>query len=662
MVLVALVAAAAAAGSPQPSEASVRLEPDPRSILWEPKQAFFEKLMDLEALPPDATRANQDEYDVEFYDIDIAFDVESESIEGVVMIRAVSLIDPLWFVTFNLYEEMVVSSVRRDGRGPLDFNHAYNELTVTLDRPFGIGEAFNITVEYAGVPVEDALDFATHIGGDIVHSHSEPVGARQWWPCKDQPADKADSARIAFTVPNGMTAVSQGNLVSVTANNDSTRTYEWFEKYPITTYLVSITATNYETWTDWYHYGAADSMPITNYVYPQHLANAQEDLSITPDAIDFFASLYGEYPFLDEKYGHAVSPLNGAMEHQTCTSYGARLIRGDHYYDWVLVHELGHMWWGDWVTCRTWDDIWLNEGFATYGEALWFEHLEGFDSYKGYMEDLDSDGSFAGSVYNPDQTFNKTVYDKGAWVLHMLRHIVGGRDALLDILDVYGTAHAYGTAVTSEFQDAAESVYGDSLDWFFQPWVYGENRPKYEYAWVASPADGYWNLMLHIDQVQTNTGLFTMPIDIAVETPSGDTTFVVWNDQWSQDFFLTVDDEPTALAFDPDGWILKSVDTGTGVEARLSASAPALSVLRNPFSKDTRVSYSVPAPGRAVVEVYDVAGRRVATLVDGHVDAGEHEAVWDGIGGDGLRVASGVYFCRLTSGGRDSTEKMLFIR
>lgn len=633
----------------------------PRSILWDSKQKLFEGLMEFEARPFDASRASMNDYDVKYYDIDISFDLETESIEGIVTIRGVSLVDPLWIVTLELYENMVVTSVRRDGRGPLAFDHRYNDLFITLDKAFGVGEEFNITVEYYGTPVDDALVFTTHVGGPIVLSHSEPVGAREWWPCKDTPADKADSARMAFTVPNDMIAVSQGTLISVEDNNDSTRTYVWMERYPITTYLVSISATNYVSWTDWYHYGAADSMPITNYVYPQHVDAAQEDLGITADAIGFFASLYGEYPFIEEKYGHAIVQLSGAMEHQTCTSYGSRLIRGDHVYDYILVHELSHMWWGDWVTCRTWDDIWLNEGFATYSEALWFEELGGFDGYKDYMEDLEGDGKFAGPIYNPDVTFSETVYDKGAWVLHMLRHVLGGLDALLDVLDVYGAGHAYGTAVTSEFQAAAESVYGSSLDWFFQPWVYGENSPKYKHAWVASDAGGVWNLMLHVDQVQNDAGLFTMPIDIVVETPSGDTTFVVWNDQWSQDYFLTVNDEPLALHFDPDNWILKDVDTGTSVP-EAAAGALALSASRNPFSTGTRLIYSLPQAGTATVTVYDVAGRVVARLLDGDVPAGTHELLWDGTAGDGLRAAAGVYFCRLESGGGQATAKMLLVR
>ncbi len=649
---------AAAQTSRRPAQADLE---DSHRLLWEPKQRAFERLQEALALPPDADRASQDDYDVTFYDIDITIDPSAERVDGVVTMKAASVVDGLSIVILNLLDNMSVTSVTQN-LSPLAYTHADDKITATLPGAVDTGETFEVTVAYGGFPIDNSLRFNYHSGNVIASSLSEPNGSREWWPCKDTPADKADSVRIAFTVPDFQFAASEGTLVSTTDNGDGTITYEWFERYPITTYLVSVASTNYETFTDYYHYGRADSMPIDNYIYPEHYDDALIDLSITAPAIEYLASVYGEYPFLEEKYGHAEFPWGGAMEHQTCTSYGAILFTGTNYYDWVLIHELAHQWWGDWVTCHTWDDIWLNEGFATYSEALWFEHLGGFDAYVERMEGYDSQGYFDGPIYDPDQTFGRTVYKKGAWVLHMLRRVVGGRDTLLEILETYSAAHAYGTALTSEFQEAAESIHGESLDWFFQEWVYGENRPSYEYDWTWCGGDETWNVMLHIDQVQGNAGLFTMPIDIVIETAAGDTTVTVWNDQWSQDFFFTVEAAPVDLHFDPDSWILKYLDIGTGIEMPEQVTALSLAAAANPFRESARLVYSLPSAGRVRLAMYDVSGRLVRELVDADVPAGVHEAVWSGDGRDGGGVASGIYFARLTTDAGSASQKLLFMK
>ncbi len=645
-------------------------EQDPRAILWEPKQAAFEKLQAALALPPDADRASQDDYDARYYDIDIAIDDVSETVAGTVAMHATSLVDGLTTVILDLYDNMTVDSVAHDG-SPASFSHTNDRIYVTLNSALAAGEEFEVAVTYHGAPIADALDFSTHGGTPIISSLSEPSGARQWWPCKDTPADKADSARVALTVDDAFVAVSNGTLVSE-VDNGATKTYTWFESYPITTYLISVAITNYSSWTDYYAH-AGGSMPIENFVYPEHLADAQEDLNITAEAIGAYADVYGEYPFIDERYGHAIFPWGGAMEHQTCTSYGQVLIRGDHYYDWILVHELGHQWWGDWVTCRTWDDIWLNEGFASYSEALWFEHLDGEAGYDDYIESFDAYGYFDGPIYDPNSTFNRTVYDKGALVLHMLRRVLSLNDtgpvdhypidALETVLAAYGSAHSFDTAVTDDFQSACEDYYGGGMDWFFQPWVYGENRPDYEWSWTASASGPPYGVMVHVDQVQTNAGLFVMPIDFRIVTVTGDTLVVGWNDQWSQDFFFEVGSQPTDVMFDPGNWILKYVSqvaTGTppdGVHAALSLSARDTAV-----GADAELSFSVPTDGRVELAVYDVAGRRVATLVNGDVTAGTHDISWNAKSDGGAPVASGVYFARLSTSSGTASQKFTVIR
>ena len=341
---------------------------DPRSMLWEPKQAAFERMMAATALPPTAERATQDDYDALYYDIDIEIDEGPETVAGTVTMLAASRVDGLTTVILNLYDNLTIDSVAHDG-APASYSHVNDLVHVSLNSAVNTGDQFEVSVTYHGAPIDDALNFSTHGGGNpIISSLSEPIGARQWWPCKDTPADKADSARIAVTVDDALVAVSNGMLVSE-VDNGTTRTYTWFEGYPITTYLVSVAISNYTSWVDTFTYGR-DTMPIENYVYPEDYSDAVEDLNITAEAIGALTEVFGPYPFLNERYGHAEFPWGGAMEHQTCTSYGEVLIRGDHYYDWILIHELGHQWWGDWVTCATWDDIWLNEGFASYSEAV----------------------------------------------------------------------------------------------------------------------------------------------------------------------------------------------------------------------------------------------------------------------------------------------------
>jgi aminopeptidase N len=647
MILVAAVALAAAAVTASSHPAYIddrRPGDDPRSILWDAKQAAFERMMAAEALPPTAERASQDDYDVTFYDIDIAIDDGPETVAGSVVVDGKSLVSGLTTVILDLYDNMTVDSVAHDG-APASYAHSNDHLNVTLNSALEPDDEFSIEVAYHGAPIDDALNFSTHGGGNpIISSLSEPIGARQWWPCKDTPADKADSARIAVTVDASLVDVSNGLLVSV-VNNGPTKTYTWFESYPITTYLISVAISNYTEIFDTYTYGR-DSMPIQHYVYPEDYADALVDLSITPDAIGALAEIYGQYPFIAERYGHAEFPWGGAMEHQTCTSYGAVLIRGDHYYDWVLVHELSHQWWGDKTTCATWDDVWLNEGFASYSEALWYEHLDGETGYDDYIESFDNYGYFNGPIYHPDATFNRTVYDKGALVLHMLRRVLALQDGAVDhypidrlqaVLAEYGSTYAYASATTAQFQAIAE--------------------PDYEWWWIEDTIGPPYGVMVHVDQVQTNAGLFAMPIDIKIHTTGGDVIDIAWNDALSQDFFFEVDDPVTDVEFDPGNWILKYVSEisppPTGVEH--APTALALSAPHGVVSGRATLSYSLPTSGHVGLAVYDVAGRKVATLVDGFVPAGTYEVTW------GDAEASGVYFARLAVDSGTALEKLVIV-
>ena len=541
------------------------------------EQARFLRMQ--EALFNKFTQIDQSGFDVNFYRIDLNIDPTAQSISGNVTMQATSTVPGLNQVMLNFFDNMQVDSVVSDG-DTLNFTHNNNELNITLTGTFDTGTSFSVTIYYSGHPGAaggfKSFDFGQHQGAPIISTLSEPFGSPAWWPCKDDPADKADSVDIIITVPDTLVVASNGKLIRETGNEDSTKTFFWAERYPISTYLVSLAISNYKVFSDYYKYSDTDSMEVVYYVYPEHLTAAEEDFNITVAAISYYSSIFREYPFIKEKYGMAEFQWSGAMEHQTCTSYGRSLISGNHRYDSYLVHELAHQWFGDLVTMKRWSHIWLNEGFASYAEALWSGHVGGEQAYFDYMNLFDQ-GLFPTSVFVYDSTniselFSRTVYDKGAWVLHTLRHVMGD-SAFFDALINYRTSFAFGNATTEDFRDICETEYGADLDWFFDQWVYGLYRPSYEFSWSDSAAGGEHVVTLTLDQVQTNTGLFKMPLDIVLTTFSGDTTFIVWDSLASQEFQFVMNEEAINLKIDPNNWVLKELL----VDERVSVSGTIFS-------------------------------------------------------------------------------------
>jgi len=510
--------------------------------------------------------------DVERYTLDIqVIPPPARRVEGTVRIQARAVADDLATLAIDLYDAMGVTSIVA-GATPLPFTRGGNQIQVTLDRLYGTGEPIDLAIAYGGTPpavndfVTYAFTFGTHPasgGAPIIWSLSEPGYAPTWWPCIDHPADKA-MVDMDLRVPDTLIGVSNGVLIDTVAHGDGTRTYRWRSAHPMSTYLVSVAISDYVSWTDYYPpVTGGPVMPVQHWVYPEKEAAARTDLDVTVPMLTFFSGLWGEYPFVDEKYGHALFPFGGGMEHQTCTSYGAALIRGDHRYDWIVAHELAHQWWGDSVGPAEWPEIWLNEGFATYGEALWRESVAGPAGLRAWMSSLDS-RPFCGTVYDPEAAgcnlFGQTVYDKGAWVLHMLRRVVGDV-AFFQGLREYFIAFKDSSASTTDLRLVMETDSGQDLGSFFSRWVFQPGEPHYRFGWLAAPTPGGWVTHVRIEQAQAG-GLFSMPIELQVVYPGGSEAFVVQNLAAAQDLALPpVPGPPTSVAFDPDSWILKTVSS-----------------------------------------------------------------------------------------------------
>ncbi|MBI5473749.1 MAG: M1 family metallopeptidase, partial [Ignavibacteriae bacterium] len=473
--------------------------------------------------------------DVTYYKLDLRITTSPNYLRGKVTVHAKSIRPALASVSLDLTNTLTVDSVKLGG-SRLQFIQHPAAVAIQLNRSYGHGEMVVLDVFYRGTPVSTGFgtfEFGEHLGTPWVWSLSEPYGARDWWPCKDHPMDKADSVDVWVTCRNDFKVASNGKLVAIVSNPDSTHTYQWSERYPITTYLVFMSLTNYATFTDWFRYSPTDSMPVINYVLPENLADARDSLSRVIDMLRIFSDRLGLYPFVTEKFGHAEFGRGGAMEHQTMTS----LVRYA-FGEYVLAHELAHQWFGDLVTCASWRDLWINEGFAAYGEVIYAEGKYGVATYHSRARaDMESAKTGVGPVYKSDTTnlrqlFDQpTVYRKGLATLHMLRHVVGDSLFFRSLRSFLSDPrYRFGVATTENFKDVCEVVSGRQLDWFFDQWIYGEKYPRYSYTWQAIPdTDGGYIATISLSQTTgtSNPAFFTMPIDFKISSASRDTTVVL---------------------------------------------------------------------------------------------------------------------------------------
>lgn len=511
------------------------------------------------------TIAMQDQFDVRHNEIRITVDTDNKSISGIVTSKARNESDTLNSVWINFYDNLNVSLVSLNGEN-VGYVREENMLKLFTSGKINKGDEFEIKIEYNGKPENkgfDSFSFWKYDGYPCVYTLSEPTFAPTWWPCKDRPDDKFTSDMI-INVDSALTATSNGLLINETIEGDR-KIFHWRSSYPITTYLVAMTIGRYNQWQDEYRLSDNTVMPITYYSFPSLTEKAKTDWSNTPEMIDYFSGLFGEYPFINEKYGMVTFGwLNGAMEHQTISSMGYMTITGDFKYENIVAHELAHQWFGNSVSPASWKDIWLNEGFASYSEALWAEHRKGRTGLSEYMMQEDF-GYFNSTVYNPEGfIFGSSVYQKGSWCLHMLRGVVGD-STFYRILRKYAGEYKFKNATTQQFQAICEEVSGTDLQYFFDQWIYkGKDRPVYEFSWKADEFDipgqpHTYNLRIHLEQVQEGYKLYKMPIRILVETGFSVMELRFFNDSVAQDFVRPIQGKPLKVTFDADNWILKKV-------------------------------------------------------------------------------------------------------
>jgi len=608
-------------------------------------------------------------YDVSYYKLDLKVNPTTQTISGNVTCKAKIVGPNVTEIYYDLTNPLIVDSVLLNGNRTT-FTRGSNKINISLQGTFNLNDNFTTVVYYHGTPGSSGFGsfvFGSHSGTPVIWTLSQPYGAKDWWPVKDTPEDKADSADFWITVSKSLTPISNGKLMEIVNNGDGTHTYKWKSSYPIAQYLLSMAITNYAQYTNYYHYSPTDSMPINHFLYPENLNANIPQLDKTPNMIEIYSDKFGQYPFLKEKYGHAQFGWRGGMEHQTISSM--TINKQGIFSDALISHELAHMWYGDKITCKDWHHIWLNEGFATYGEAVIVEDWYGKAGYDSQIEsEMSSAKTAQGSIWVQDistvaQIFNGArSYAKGAVVLHMLRGIVGD-SIFFNILRSY-ISHpdfAYGVAVTEDFQTIVESVSGMDLNYFFQEWIYGENYPKYSFVWSSQNIGGnLYNLYLKVTQtINSNPNFFTMPIQINVNFAGDDTLITVFNNAQIQEINVTVNDNPTSISFDPGNWILKTIDsviTGTGENINVNSFSLEQNY-PNPFNPTTFIKFSLPRASKVNLSIYNSLGELVNVLAYGEYEAGVYERVFDANG-----LASGVYVYVLRADDVMLKQKMILMK
>jgi len=594
------------------------------------------------------------DFDVMHYDVRVQVFPQTEILECTTFVTFTPEMAGLDRIRLDLLQ-LAVTGVTWDGTGPISWTQYDDSLEVEFATPMDPGDTATVRVEYSGTPWNEGpggfggFYFQSyvfyHMGVGI--STLPPSLGRVIFPCWDHPSDKA-SVEFTVTVPDTLYAVANGDLVSKTVNStDATASYHWLQPQPMSTYLAAFAVSEYtvlqDSTYDWIYY----------FVYPWEIDDALGSFQNVDLMMDRFQSLYAPYPW-QTKFSYVETP-GGDMEHLTQVYHIAFAINGSTTYDWLLAHEMSHHWWGNCVTEEEWSDVWLSEGFATYSEAVWMEYY-GQSSYDQYiLNNIMKPYLYSGETFplsapsTPGELWSYTTYEKGASVLHMLRHVIGDDDFFAALAE-YFDHHAYHTATTNDLRDHVENITGEDIDWFFDTWVHGWGYPVYDldYEWEQSGSG--WDVTVDLQQVQTTPTIFTMPLEFSIHGSSQDSLVVMWNDQAVQSQVFSVPFQPQSVVFDPGNKVLSTHLLGTGDGPQLPpGGVGTLRLAPNPAHFSTEVIWS-GMDGSMEASLFDLAGRMLSSW-----ELTGSERVLDLSG-----VPSGLYLVTVRGeGGLRQTAKLL---
>lgn len=562
--------------------------------------------------PQFRTSVTADVFDITHYNIELELYDSLLFVQGRVTVTARPVNTPLDSFWLELTSTLTIDSIRINGQSRI-FSHANDVILVPLPAALPAAQSFSCEVYYHGVPPQQANRRGMMLSNAGVHpslfTHSSLFWAKNWLPVKQQLSDKIDSIDLNITTRLGKAVASHGLLVDVDTLPDQKTRWHWQSRYPIAYYLVALSVSDYVVSNRQVQLaGRPTPLPIIDFSFPVNGPSATL-LDTTPRVLQELSRIWGTYPFADEKYGHAQTNMSGAMEHQTLSGMGFYNLQ-------VIIHEAAHQWFGDYVTCATPSDIWLNEGFATYAEALF---VEVFDSTaaasirNGWINAVRNNAA-TGSVYVPagadfSRVLNTNLsYRKPALVLHNLRWLLG--DSLFyGGLQYYLAQRSFGNATTEEFRLFMEQYTGVSLSSFINAWIYGAGYPDYLISWNQRGSE----LMLQfVDRSAAPNGLFDLPYPITVVYADGRRERLRLEAGFQQLQVFPVQGVVQTILADPENWVLESANTTVFRDATLHLSEIGKSsfvVYPNPTKDRVTLRLSQPTNASQEIVLYDIQGK-----------------------------------------------------
>ena len=513
-------------------------------------------------------------FHVKHLKLEVSFDEENKKVKGTSTLTMSPINDGLKSVDIDAVDMTIDRVVDGDGRR-LDFEVADNKVMVKLLRAYKAGQDFLLNIAYEATP-RTGLFF---IGPDKAYpdkpfqiwTQGESEDNKHWFPCYEAPNDRMTTEVIA-TVRDRYQAISNGRLVDVKGGQrGGTKTYRWVQDMPHSNYLVTLVVGAFDMKEEKH-----DGVPLQYYVPKGKAKFIPLAFQNTADMVEFFSQVTGlKYPWA--KYAQVVITdfTFGGMENTTCTTLTEYCLHDEHarpnyMSEGLVAHELAHQWFGDYITMKSWGHAWLNEGFASYFDPLWFEHKFGRDEFhqrmldtaKGYFAE-DSEHyrrSIVSTKYaEADDMFDAHTYQKGACVLHMMRYVLGD-ELWWKAIRHWVAKRGLSVVETGDFREAIEESTGRALDWFFNEWLYKGGHPEFEVSWSYDDKAKLLSLVVKQKQEAKDiTPVFRMPVTVEIATKKKTWRETLDIEKPEHTFFIPCQDRPQMVLFDPENWILKTL-------------------------------------------------------------------------------------------------------